>query len=258
MRLTRKNPMLKLHKHLATLAMLCVFHTAQAEIHLSTNWLPTPSCIKVGPQPSSPKEQSDWLSELQRGERKPWFECPKGEMVKMDMAADTMCAARNARTDKNERWGKAHYNQHFMLFMDGVKYYMQGAMFMSKTRPDERCTPVDKDLAYLCEEGQRLKEAAHLLFMDSNFHDAGVYKVKINTPYDVFVNAMPALGVANKARNEVGTGWKRMTVLLRLKAMGGKIEVEQDDSCLGNPNNYETIPDARKALKKCDATDKSK
>lgn len=131
--------------------------------------------------------------------------------------------------------------------------------------------PLPRDLAYQCKEGQRYKDSAHLLFMDSNFKDAGVYKIKIDTPYDVFVNAMPALGIANKARNEllvtvqyfaiddkgahsiaeVGEGWKRMTVLLRLKAVDGKIEAEQDDSCLGNPNHYETIAQARSALKIC-------
>lgn len=261
--------MLNLYKFFLTIAMMCIFSTAKAEIHLSTDWLPPPSCIKVGPQPSSPTEQSDWLGALQRGERKPWFECPKGEMGKMRIAADAMCVARNSSTDKIV--GQPHYNQYFMLYADGAKYYMQGAMFMSKTSPNERCTPVDKDLVYLCEQGQRFKESAHLLFMDSNFQDAGVYKVKINTPYDVFVNAMLALGIANKTRNEllltvqyfaidgkgahtiseVGDGWKRMTVLLRLKAVDGKIEVEQDDSCLGNPNNYETIPNARKALMQC-------
>ena len=41
------------------------------------------------------------------------------------------------------------------------------------------------------------------------------------------------------------------TVLLRFSNENGKLKIEQDDSCLGNPNNYKTIAAARKALTKC-------
>ena len=43
-----------------------------------------------------------------------------------------------------------------------------------------------------------------------------------------------------------------MTTLFTVKDVGGKIEVEQDDRCLGNPNRIETIPDARKRLRACE------
>ncbi|MDE2439867.1 MAG: hypothetical protein KGP14_02490 [Betaproteobacteria bacterium] len=39
------------------------------------------------------------------------------------------------------------------------------------------------------------------------------------------------------------------TVLLHFNAEGEKLRIEQDDSCLGNPNKYATIAVARKALK---------
>lgn len=243
--------MLKFCKLLTLLAAMCVFQAAQAEIRISNDWPQTH--LSMHEQLHLPLE--------------------KDELKRMGNEADAMCATRSAITDP--KWGKPDYNQYFMLFVDGVKYYMQGAMFMSKSRPEEVCTPIKKALAYRCAEGQRSFSSAHLLFMDSNFQDAGVYKIKIDTPYDVFVNAMPALGVANKARNallvtvqyfkipsdgegahtiaEVGDGWKRMTVLLRLKTVDGKIKIEQDDSCLGNPNNYETIPDARKAIAQCES-----
>lgn len=52
---------------------------------------------------------------------------------------------------------------------------------------------------------------------------------------------------------DVGQGWHRMTVLLRLqKDTSGKIRLVQDDRCLGNPNKYKDIPSARKALSRCE------
>ncbi|WP_157662623.1 hypothetical protein [Sulfuriferula sp. AH1] len=41
------------------------------------------------------------------------------------------------------------------------------------------------------------------------------------------------------------------TFLLRFSDQNGKLQIEQDDSCLGNPNNYKTIAAARNALKQC-------
>lgn len=51
----------------------------------------------------------------------------------------------------------------------------------------------------------------------------------------------------------IGTGWIRSTYLFRLKKdADGKPYFEQDNSCLGSPNHYATIPDARKALAQCE------
>jgi hypothetical protein len=47
-----------------------------------------------------------------------------------------------------------------------------------------------------------------------------------------------------------------MTSLIRVKASNGKIEVVQDDSCLGNPNQFDTIAKARKQLQRCAASKK--
>jgi hypothetical protein len=234
-------------------ACLCV-PAAQAEIRLSNDW--PRFHLSIEAQHRLPLE--------------------KDENRRMHMTADAMVAARNAIVHENSMLGK-HYDQYFMLFVDGVKYYMQGAMFMARSRPDEVCTPLlDKapdGSDYHCKEGQRLRPSCHLLFMDSDFQDAGFYTVKVDEPYEYFCNAMPALGIADKQRNEllltvqyfpidskaaskvaeVGSGWKRMTVLLRVKAVDGKIQVEQDDTCLKNPNSIETIPDARKALQRCAA-----
>lgn len=52
----------------------------------------------------------------------------------------------------------------------------------------------------------------------------------------------------------VVTGWIRSTYLFRLqKDADGKSYFKQDDSCLGSPNHYATISDARKALAECEA-----
>lgn len=55
---------------------------------------------------------------------------------------------------------------------------------------------------------------------------------------------------AQRAR-DIGRGWRYMTVLIRFEEKDGKPMLIQDDSCLGNPNSYDAIPDARKALARC-------
>lgn len=42
-----------------------------------------------------------------------------------------------------------------------------------------------------------------------------------------------------------------MTVLLRLREQDGKVLIEQDDSCLKNPNLHSDLAKARKALAAC-------
>lgn len=50
---------------------------------------------------------------------------------------------------------------------------------------------------------------------------------------------------------DIGKGWRYMTTLIRFEEKDGKLVLRQDDSCLGNPNNFDAIPDARKALARC-------
>lgn len=52
---------------------------------------------------------------------------------------------------------------------------------------------------------------------------------------------------------DIGKGWRYMTTLIRFEEQDGKLMLKQDDSCLGNPNQYDTIPGARKVLAKCRA-----
>jgi hypothetical protein len=162
----------------------------------------------------------------------------------------------------------------FRLAIDNATYYVQPALFMLKTRPDEVCTPMKRSLTYRCEEGQRYAEGCHLMFFDAQGKWVGFHTMQIKEGFPHFCNAMPAMGVANKANNEllvtmqyffidgggakeiseIGAGWFRMTSLFRVKAVNGKIEVEQDDACLGNPNRIDNIPEARKILRRCAAS----
>jgi len=168
------------------------------------------------------------------------------------------------------------YYAGFRLMIDDVRYYIAATEFMAKSRPDEVCTPSGDVLAYRCKEGQRLVHGCHLLFFDAQGKLVGFHTVNIQEKHPYFCNAIPAIGVADKSKNEllvtmqyffidgrgakkisdVGSGWTRMTSLFRIKANDGKIEIEQDDSCLGNPNQLDTLGKARKQVQRCVASKK--
>ncbi len=162
----------------------------------------------------------------------------------------------------------------FRLHLDDTLYYITPAGIITREREGEVCTPADyKSIpTYMCEEGQRLYHSCHLLFLNKHMLQAGALRLRVYEPFISFCNAVPAMGVGDKARNELlvtiqyfdigggkvaktpaelGRGWRRMTVAVRLNEVDGQIVAEQDDRCLGNPNNIDTIPDARKALKAC-------
>ena len=67
-----------------------------------------------------------------------------------------------------------------ILKIDGVKFYIKPAMFMSKSKPDEVCTPNGVVFAYQCKEGQRFAASCHLLFFDSQGKWVGWNTLKIN------------------------------------------------------------------------------
>ena len=50
---------------------------------------------------------------------------------------------------------------------------------------------------------------------------------------------------------DIGKGWRDMTVFFRIIKHGDGIKLVQDDTCLKNPNNYDTISRAIKALDRC-------
>lgn len=165
----------------------------------------------------------------------------------------------------------------FKLFVDQEKFYLQPTLYMPQSRPGEVCTSVGKVTAYQCKEGQRETQACHIGFFDNQFHEVGWHTIRINESVPIFCNAVPAVGAYDAKQNamlvtvqyfaidhkpaakpsEIGSGWKRMTVLLRLTSDNGKINVEQDDRCLGNPNQVATVPDAKRSLRRCTASSPS-
>jgi hypothetical protein len=164
------------------------------------------------------------------------------------------------------------YDAGFRLVIDATSYYVKPSMFMAKSRLDEVCHPTDEVLAYTCKEGQRFLKGCHLMFFDAQGKMIGRFTMNVNEKqYPHYCNAMPAMGVANKDKNELlvtmqyfltdgegtkkisnlGSDWLRITSLIRLNVINGKLEVAQDDACLGNPNQLDTIAKARKQLQRC-------
>jgi hypothetical protein len=165
----------------------------------------------------------------------------------------------------------------FRLILDDVKYYILPVMIMLKSRPDEVCTyNLKNSKTYRCIEGQPNVRGCHLLFLNAQGKFAGLYTLQIKESSPHYCNNFPAFGVTDKASNslmvtvqyfipaegrvakkisEIGLAWYRMTILFRVKANNnGRIEVEQDDECLGNPNRIDNIPEARKLLRQCAST----
>ena len=190
---------------------------------------------------------------------------PGQERFSLQELSEPIAKNLNAAPDR-----RAHYSLGLGIMIDNVKYYVKPAHFMAKSRPDEVCTPTGESLTYQCIEGQRFAAGCHLLFFNAQKEWVGMYTININQkdpPY--YCNAVLGMGAANKSNNEMlvtsqyfllngrgarkvselGSSWIRMTSLLRIKAVNGRIEVEQDDTCLGNPNRSEAIADARKVLK---------
>jgi hypothetical protein len=256
--------------HLALLSIgLCLSLSVSADIRLAggDNWENALPC-QGGPR------NIQELAEIQRGLR-PRAVCPKSEPEKLDDAARAE-AQRLAATPANHELANIERALGFQLYFDDRKYYIQPMRFMARDKPGEVCTPADFKGAptYLCEEGQTYKLSCHLMFFNGQFEPIGLHHIRTDEPFPVWCNAVPAMGVYDKKKNEllvtfqyfptdrkaaskiseVGSGWIRMTSLFRLKDENGRILVEQDDRCLKNPNRIESIPDARKALKRCHQT----
>jgi hypothetical protein len=240
---------------------------AHAEIKLSSDWNEAYTCT------GSPRTNAE-MAEMQQGLR-PRPVCTKTEYDKLVEASAQSAITRSAaldRTGENPR-GFGHASG-FKLQLNGQLHYLKPMRFMTKSRPNEVCTPSDyrSQPTYRCNEGQRYIMDCHLFVYNERYEEVGYHRIGVNEPYQFYCNAVPAIGVADSANNlllatvqyfpidrkhaskisEVGSGWSRMTVALRLKPQeDGRVLIEQEDRCLGNPNRIETIPDARRKLKKC-------
>lgn len=251
---------------LAIIGTFGVLHDATATVRLADDWEKNPPCVGG---PRTPQE----LLDVQQGRRPPGV-CPLSEPSRLRQATEKLADSLKA-TPMGEHELQTGYAPGFKLFIDDVKYYIDSAIFMARERPSEVCTPkhFDNIPTYLCEEGQRLTKHPHIFFFNEQLATVGAYRLHLNLPNPYYCNAMPSMGTGDKARNEilvtvqcfnintkpaksikdVGSDWQRMTVLFRVKAADGKVVLEQDDTCLGNPNTYEDVPTARKALKQCAA-----
>ena len=254
---------------LAAAAWLSMPSLAHADVKLSNDWNEDRTCT------GSARTNAE-LAEMQQGLR-PRSVCTKTEPDKVRDASALSATARSAamsRTKPTERG----FNQYlgFKMQLDGLQHYLEPVGFMTKSRPDEVCTPSDfkGQPTYRCDEGQRHTVDCHILIFNDKFEEVGYHRIVVKEPYQFYCNAVPAVGVGDSANNlvlatiqyfpidrkhastvaEVGQGWNRMTVALRLKRQAdGHVLIEQEDDCLGNPNRIDTVPDAKRLLRKCAA-----
>lgn len=156
--------------------------------------------------------------------------------------------------------------------LDGAEYVLISSYFMAKTHPNEVCTPAKNYREYTCQEGQPDVNGCHLMFFNAKGQSVGFHTMQIKERFPTSCSIVRAVGVANKADNtllvtmgysmpyeqpreqrikELRLNSYEMTSLFKVKAVNGKIEVEQDDTCLGNPNKIDNIAFARTALDVC-------
>lgn len=152
------------------------------------------------------------------------------------------------------------------LTWDGQIFYATGTQYISPEQYKENRRP--GKFRTLPDGG-----VCELFLYDDKLQLVARHKVKLpNFPGGTWCNGSEALGRARKdmaallysihyylvdeplaARpQDIGKGWRHSTYLIRLvKDANGAIRFVQDDACLGSPNDYATIAQARKALEKC-------
>ncbi|ACT51343.1 hypothetical protein [Methylovorus glucosotrophus] len=167
-------------------------------------------------------------------------------------------------------------NSSVRFSLNGHMYSMFANTFMHKTKPDEVCSWLKAEKNglpnYQCPEGQPLHFDCHFYFVNDDSQIKAVHIAKLSIPESSrppFCQTVLGVGAANKTApalmvtvqyfntespvaktaSQLGSNWLRSTLLFRLQEKDGELVVTQDDSCLGNPNKFETIPDARKAFK---------
>ncbi len=157
---------------------------------------------------------------------------------------------------------------------DGHIYYATGTQYHSREQVEEyrRASSAGEKNARTLPDGG----VCELFLYDDKLQLVTRHKVKLpDFPGGTWCNGSEALGRARKdmpallysvhyylvsepvaARPEdIGKGWRHSTYLIRLaKDANGAIRFVQDDACLGNPNDYATIAQARKGLEKCSSS----
>ncbi|HLO62618.1 MAG TPA: hypothetical protein VK165_06595 [Azonexus sp.] len=162
----------------------------------------------------------------------------------------------------------------FSWRLNSEKYFSEIAAFVPDSTPVEDCrSNRDNPLNNYCDQARIRHLVCHLFMFSHNLLLEGVTPLNIKRDSRVLLGkplcrSVKAMSVAKEIPNGmlVTLGYSDSgaptdprndppefvtTVLLRFDDEGGKLKVEQDDSCLGNPNKYATIAHARKALKQC-------
>jgi hypothetical protein len=156
----------------------------------------------------------------------------------------------------------------FRMLWGGRTFYIAGVQYHSK----EEAANIQKEVATKRSTGPTPGGGICTLFIyDEHLKQTAKHDVKlIEANGHTWCNGMRALArvkgqdalllsisyyltdkpLAKKA-SEIGDGWRYMTVLLKLREQDGRVTIEQDDSCLGNPNQIRDVALARKALVAC-------
>jgi hypothetical protein len=162
-----------------------------------------------------------------------------------------------------------------LLIHNGRKYYSHINQFVDKMKPSVTCDPNNKEnptLSY-CDWISTRYLTCHLYIFDENIDLANTQILDI-TRSEMLIKGNPrctslkAMSVAKEIPDAmlITLGYTDSaepadphneppefvtTVLLRFSEENGKLKIEQDDACLGNPNHYNTIAKAREALRLC-------
>lgn len=173
---------------------------------------------------------------------------------------------QEAQDFERESYGTLNF---FHMLWNGRTFYVAGVRYTSKEQTAEvhRSTVAGEPDAKIVPGGG----VCALFIYDEHLKQAAKHDVKLNEANGhTWCNGALALArvkgqdallfsisyyltdkpLAKKA-NDIGDAWRYMTVLLKLREQDGKVVIEQDDSCLGNPNGFKDLASARKALSAC-------
>jgi hypothetical protein len=156
-----------------------------------------------------------------------------------------------------------NFNGHvFHILWNGQNYYVTGAQYRTKAQ----------------NTGTSGGETCSVFIYDTNLKQVAQHDVTFpKADGHVECNGARTLGLAkeqhallfsimyyrsNKPLSQqdenAGNDWHYMTVLLPLREQNGKLTIEQDDTCLGNPNELKDAVSAREALTQCISTASSR
>lgn len=164
----------------------------------------------------------------------------------------------------------------FSWRLNSEKYFSEIAAFVPDSTPLEDCkSNKDNPLDNHCDQARIRHLVCHLFMFSHDLVLKGVAPLDIKRDSRVLLGkplcrSVRAMAIAKEVPDGmlIVLGYSDSaapadprndqpefvtTVLLRFNDEGGKLRIEQDDSCLGNPNKYSTIAVVRKALKQCAA-----